>query len=101
MLRERVHALAVAEEGRPGPEYVPDVSIHLRGLLDKDAEFHRRAAATHRQLGDHWKLAKNLAHLAVELPEEDEARRCAHEASEILAEFDDPKSIALRASLPG
>ncbi|SDH19015.1 Predicted ATPase [Lentzea fradiae] len=68
---------------------------------DEDAaDFHRQAAAAHRQLGDHWKLAKNLVHLARELPRGDEARRCAQEAAEILAEFDDPKSTALRASLP-
>ncbi|SDH19036.1 Phytanoyl-CoA dioxygenase (PhyH) [Lentzea fradiae] len=37
----RVHALAAAEEGRPGAEWVPGNSIYLRGLLDKDAGFHR------------------------------------------------------------
>ncbi|WP_143116376.1 ATP-binding protein [Lentzea xinjiangensis] len=70
---------------------------------DEDAvDFHRRAAATHRQLGDRWKLAKNLVNLARELsgPQaEHEARRCAREAFEILSEFDDAKSVALRTWL--
>lgn len=69
------------------------------GRGDDAVDFHRQAVAAHRQLGDRWKLAKNLVHLARELfgPQ---ARRCAREASEILSEFDDPKSLALLEALP-
>ncbi len=72
------------------------------GRAEDAVDFFRTAAATHRQLGDRWKLAKNLVHLARELSgpgSEDEARRCAGEASEILAGFDDVKSVELRTWL--
>src|SRR5450756_1435900 len=35
-----VLTLATAEAGRPGSEYLPDQSIYIRGLLDKDTLFH-------------------------------------------------------------
>jgi len=72
------------------------------GRGEEAVDFHRQAIAAHRQLGDRWKLAKNLVHLTRELsgtPHEEEARRCRREASEILTEFDDPKSVALRTWL--
>ncbi|WP_143138851.1 ATP-binding protein [Lentzea waywayandensis] len=68
------------------------------GRGDDAVDFHRQAVATHRQLGDRWKLAKNLVNLSRELSG-DEARHCGREAFEILAEFDDAKSLALRTSL--
>ena len=39
-LRDRVHELAAAEEGRPDAEWVAHDSIYLRRLLDKHADFH-------------------------------------------------------------
>jgi hypothetical protein len=39
-LRECVRDLAAAEEGRPEAEWIAHDSIYLRGLLDKNAEFH-------------------------------------------------------------
>jgi tetratricopeptide (TPR) repeat protein len=68
------------------------------GRGEDAVDFHRQAIATHRQLGDRWKLAKNLVHLSRELSGSS-ARRCGDEAFEILAGFDDAKSVALRSQL--
>lgn len=72
------------------------------GRVRDAVDFHRQAVAMHRQLGDRWKLARNLASLSRALfgPETaQEARRCRDEAFEILSEFDDAKSVALRDHL--
>ncbi|WP_394617504.1 ATP-binding protein [Lentzea sp. JNUCC 0626] len=66
---------------------------------EQAAEFHRQAGATHRQLGDRWKLARNLAHLSRELQSAADARLCGEEALAILAEFEDPKAVALSSQL--
>ncbi|MEU4643977.1 tetratricopeptide repeat protein [Micromonospora sp. NPDC023814] len=70
------------------------------GRPEESVAFHRRAAAVHRQLGDGWQLALALDHLATALAESgqvEEANRCWHEASMILARFPDPRAGRLRA----
>jgi tetratricopeptide (TPR) repeat protein len=70
------------------------------GRLADAAEFHRLAIAIFRQVGERWKVAKSLARLADALPgDPDDAMQCRQEAIEILADFADPKSRALRATL--
>lgn len=70
------------------------------GRPDDAAEFHRLAISVFRQVGDQWKLAKSLARLADALPASpEEALACRREAVEILADFPDPKSRALRSRL--
>lgn len=76
------------------------VAYSRLGRPDDAAEFHRLAIAVFRQLGDRWKLAKSLDRLADALPDDqEEAQRSRREAIEILADFPDPKSRAIRARL--
>jgi tetratricopeptide (TPR) repeat protein len=76
------------------------VAYSRLGRPDDAAEFHRLAIAVFRQLGDRWKLAKSLDRLAETLHgDPEEALRSRREAIEILADFPDPKSQAIRARL--
>jgi tetratricopeptide (TPR) repeat protein len=66
---------------------------------DEAAKFHRLAVTIHRETGDRWSLATALVNLATALHESGEpaqARPFWSEASDILAEFDDPKAITMR-----
>ncbi len=75
-------------------------AYQMLGRLDDAADFHRRAIAICRRLGDRWKLARSLERLADALPDDlDEAGRARREAIEILADFPDPKSRAARERL--
>ncbi|MGF1430411.1 ATP-binding protein [Kitasatospora sp. LaBMicrA B282] len=74
------------------------LAYRVLGLDREAAEFHRRALAVHRELGDHWRCALALAHLTAVLAPE-EANRCRAEALGLLAEFDDPAAVRLRAEL--
>ncbi|EFL25544.1 hypothetical protein SSOG_05258 [Streptomyces himastatinicus ATCC 53653] len=63
------------------------------------ADFHRRAAATHRELDDLWHTALALDGLAGALydaDETEEARRHWTEALHALATYDDPRAAGLR-----
>ena len=78
--------LAYAELGRPADA----------------ADFHRRAAAMHRHIGDRWKLAQCLGHLAdtlVRPQDRSEALRYRRMALAILDDYNDGKSVALRARI--
>ncbi len=76
------------------------LAYQMLGRPDDAAGFHRRAIAICRQLGDQWKLARSLERLADALPDDpDEAVRARLEAIEILADFPDPKSRAIRERL--
>jgi tetratricopeptide (TPR) repeat protein len=76
------------------------LAYQMLGRPDDAAGFHRRAIAICRQLGDQWKLARSLERLADALPDDpDEAGRARLEAIEILADFPDPKSRAIRERL--
>ncbi|MER6143095.1 tetratricopeptide repeat protein [Streptomyces sparsogenes] len=65
------------------------------------ADFYRQAAPVHRDLGDAWHQALALAGLGSavrgECPEE--ARRHWAEALRLLAEFDDPRAMAVREGI--
>ncbi|WP_240813128.1 hypothetical protein [Streptomyces sp. DASNCL29] len=75
------------------------------GRFDEAAAFHRRAAAAHRELDDHWQLALALDGLASALRgsgvngSEEEARRHWEEASRTLAVFDDARAVELRSRI--
>ncbi|NEW75845.1 ATP-binding protein [Streptomyces rhizosphaericus] len=75
------------------------------GRSGEAADFHRRAAAAHRELDDLWHMALSLDGLAGALREVDEAdgadgaeeaRRHWAEALRALASYDDPRAVALR-----
>jgi tetratricopeptide (TPR) repeat protein len=76
------------------------VAYSQLGRLDDAAQFHRLAIAMFRQTGDRWKLAKSLGRLADALPEDPaEAMASRREAIQILADFPDAKSRAIRSRL--
>jgi tetratricopeptide (TPR) repeat protein len=76
------------------------LAYQMLGQLDEAIDFHLRSVAICRQLGDRWKLARSLERLADALSDDpDEARRARLEAIEILADFPDPKSRAIRDRL--
>ncbi|WP_206269454.1 ATP-binding protein [Streptomyces antioxidans] len=75
------------------------------GRPGEAADFHRRAAAAHRELDDLWHTALSLDGLAGALREADEAdeagraeeaRRHWAEALRALASYDDPRAVELR-----
>ncbi|WP_413116027.1 hypothetical protein ACK1X7_32585 [Streptomyces sp. CY1] len=69
--------------------------------LDEAADFHRRAAAAHHALGDHWHEALALDGLALALAEDDGAQSRQHraEALRLLSGYDDPRAAELRAQI--
>jgi tetratricopeptide (TPR) repeat protein len=74
---------------------------HL-GRAEESAAFHRTAAATQRELGDHWHLAIALDGLAIALHqagEADEARQHWAEALRLLAPCSDVRAAALRTRI--
>jgi tetratricopeptide (TPR) repeat protein len=76
------------------------LAYSVLGRPDDAAQFHRLAISVFRQIGDRWKLAKSLARLADALPEDPaEAIARRREAIQILADFPDVKSQAIRSRL--
>ncbi|MFB7273553.1 tetratricopeptide repeat protein [Streptomyces sp. NPDC056244] len=72
------------------------------GREEEAVAFHRQSVAIHRDLGDRWNTAVALNHLATELREAgaiEQTRSSWQEALPLLAEFNDPKSRALRISI--
>jgi tetratricopeptide (TPR) repeat protein len=70
------------------------------GRLPEAADFHRRAATVHGRLGDRWKRARSLVRLADALAAGGERGGGAPnlaEAQAIFADYDDARSVALRA----
>jgi tetratricopeptide (TPR) repeat protein len=72
------------------------------GRADEAAHFHRRAVASFRETGDRWSLATALRNLAQALNDAeglDHARPYWEEAVTVLAEFADPRAVALRGGI--
>jgi len=65
------------------------------------ADFHRQAAVAHRALGDAWHEAIALDGLATALIDDDPdaARRHWSEALRLLADYDDPRAVAVRGDV--
>ncbi|MEK8170722.1 hypothetical protein NKH77_17490 [Streptomyces sp. M19] len=66
---------------------------------EEAAAFHQQAAAVHRELGDAWHEAIALDGLAASLEADrpEEARRRWGDVLHLLAGFDDPCALELRA----
>ncbi|MFJ1913622.1 tetratricopeptide repeat protein [Streptomyces sp. NPDC088147] len=65
---------------------------------EEAAHFHRRAVAVHRELGDTWDEAMALDGLAEALFADDLEAALGHwtEALALLADYDDPRALAVR-----
>ncbi|MFJ5681959.1 ATP-binding protein [Streptomyces sp. NPDC093099] len=65
---------------------------------EEAAHFHRRAVAVHRELGDTWDEAMALDGLAEALFADDPEAALGHwtEALALLADYDDPRALAVR-----
>ncbi|MFD6342992.1 ATP-binding protein [Streptomyces sp. NPDC060131] len=65
---------------------------------EEAAHFHRRAVAVHRELGDTWDEAMALDGLAEALFADDPEAALGHwtEALALLADYDDPRAVAVR-----
>ncbi|MGW1998178.1 ATP-binding protein [Embleya sp. NPDC001921] len=78
------------------------VAYQVLGRGEEAVAFHRQAAAMQRDLGDRWKQAVALDHLATGLRAAgagEQARSSWQEALPLLAEFNDPETATLRASI--
>jgi hypothetical protein len=67
------------------------------------ADFFRRAAAVHQELGDSWHHALALDGLATSLSTEGAAAGRCHwgEALRLLADYDDARAVSLRERIEG
>jgi hypothetical protein len=66
------------------------------------AEYHRRAEAAYRDLGQRWETARTLAHLADALDRAgapQEAADTRADACELLTAFTDPRAVRLRENI--
>jgi len=70
---------------------------------DEAADFYRRAAAAHQELGDFWHRALALDGLATSLCDADvaEARRHWDVALRLLADYGDARAVTLRERIEG